>query len=310
MPNEHGLYHVIDAQQFDHPLLHDLFEQADEMQTIVRQGGSEVLRGKIMAAMFYEPSTRTRLSFEAAMLRLGGDVIGTEAGNQFSSAVKGETLADTIRIINGYCDVIVIRHKEAGSAREASLHSAIPVINAGDGPGQHPTQALLDIYTIEKEVPGGIEGSTVVMVGDLLNGRTTHSLAYLLALYEGVRIIFVAPSVVRMRDDVKSFLTERNVPFEETTDLQKALKEADVVYQTRVQKERFGDRVEDYEKAHGKYVIDNKAMRLLKPNAIVMHPLPRVDEINTEVDTDPRAAYFGQAHNGVYIRMALLLMVL
>ena len=262
-----------------------------------------------MATLFYEPSTRTRLSFEAAMYRLGGEVITTESAREFSSAAKGETLEDTIRIVEGYSDVIVLRHYESGSARRAADVAKVPIINAGDGPGQHPTQALLDVYTIQKEI-GRLDGIHVALVGDLANGRTARSLAYLLTKYEDVKLYFVAPTVVRMRDDIKGYLTEHGVVFEEEEDLMRVMSKVDVVYQTRIQRERFGDRIEDYERARGRYIIDVETMSALSENAIVMHPLPRVDEIDPAVDTDPRAAYFRQAHNGVFIRMALLQMVL
>jgi aspartate carbamoyltransferase catalytic subunit len=262
-----------------------------------------------MATLFYEPSTRTRLSFEAAMYRLGGEVITTESAREFSSAAKGETLEDTIRIVDGYSDVIVLRHYESGSARRAADVASVPILNAGDGPGQHPTQALLDVYTIQKEI-GKLDGIKVALVGDLANGRTARSLAYLLTKYEDVKLYFVAPDVVRMKDDIKEHLNENGVPFEEEDDLMKVVPEVDVVYQTRIQRERFGDRTADYEKVRGKYIIDKKVMSALSDDAIVMHPLPRVDEIDPVVDRDPRAAYFRQAHNGVFIRMALLRMVL
>jgi aspartate carbamoyltransferase catalytic subunit len=279
------------------------------MEEVVSRYGSSILNHRIMASLFYEPSTRTRLSFESAMFRLGGDVITTESAREFSSAAKGETLEDTIRIIEGYSDVIVMRHYESGAARRAANVSSVPIINAGDGPGQHPTQALLDLYTIQKEI-GRLDGFKIAMVGDLANGRTTRSLAYLLSKYEDVQVYFVAPSVVKMKDDIKAHLDENAVKWEEVEDLIAVAREVDVVYQTRIQKERFGDRIEDYEQARGKYVIDDAVMAALPEKSVVMHPLPRVDEIAPEVDSDPRAAYFRQAQNGLYIRMALLRMVL
>lgn len=304
-----GLYHVIEAQQFSREVMHEIFEVTKEMENVVSRYGSSILNRRIMATLFYEPSTRTRLSFEAAMYRLGGEVITTESAREFSSAAKGETLEDTIRIVDGYSDVIVLRHYESGSARRAADVASVPILNAGDGPGQHPTQALLDVYTIQKEI-GKLDGIKVALVGDLANGRTARSLAYLLTKYEDVKLYFVAPDVVRMKDDIKEHLNENEVPFEEEDDLMKVVPEVDVVYQTRIQRERFGDRTADYEKARGKYIIDKKVMSALSDDAIVMHPLPRVDEIDPVVDRDPRAAYFRQAHNGVFIRMALLRMVL
>lgn len=304
-----SLFHVLEAQQFSRDVMNEIFDVTREMEHVVSRYGSNILNRRIMATLFYEPSTRTRLSFEAAMYRLGGEVITTESAREFSSAAKGETLEDTIRIVEGYSDVIVLRHYEGGSARRAADAASVPIINAGDGPGQHPTQALLDVYTIQKEI-GGLDGIRVALVGDLANGRTARSLAYLLTKYEGVKLYFVAPTVVRMRDDIKAYLTEHGVVFEEEEDLMSVMSKVDVVYQTRIQRERFGDRIEDYERARGKYIIDVETMSALSENAIVMHPLPRVDEIDPAVDTDPRAAYFRQAHNGVFIRMALLQMVL
>ena len=301
--------HVIEAQQFDRALMEEIFSVAREMEQVVQHYGSNILNRRVMATLFYEPSTRTRLSFESAMQRLGGEVITTESAREFSSAAKGETLEDTIRIVEGYADVIVLRHYEGGSARRAADVASVPIINAGDGPGQHPTQALLDVYTIQKEV-GRLDGIKVAMVGDLANGRTVRSLAYLLTKYEGIRLYFVAPQMVRMKDDIKAYLERYGIQFEEENDLFKVAKEVDVIYQTRIQRERFGDRIEDYEAARGKYIVNAEVMEVLREDAVVMHPLPRVDEVDPAVDADPRSAYFRQAHNGLYIRMALLQMVL
>jgi aspartate carbamoyltransferase catalytic subunit len=243
------------------------------------------------------------------MHRLGGRVISTENAAEFSSVAKGETLEDTIRIMNGYADVIVIRHYEVGAAKRAAAVSRVPVINAGDGVGQHPTQALLDLYTIRKEI-GKIDGLRVAMVGDLAQGRTVRSLTYLLSKFQDVRLYFVAPPLLKMKGDILEHLKERKVWYAEGTSLDKVLPEVDVVYQTRVQKERFGDRIADYEKCRGVYVITAESLRLMKDKAIVMHPLPRLGEIAMEVDNDPRAAYFRQAQNGLYVRMALLTQVL
>lgn len=265
---------------------------------------SAPLAGLTLATIFYEPSTRTRLSFETAMHRLGGNVISTENAREFSSAIKGETLEDTIRIVNGYADAIVIRHHEQGAAHRAAAVSSVPILNAGDGPGEHPTQALLDLYTIGHEL-GRIDNLRVALVGDLRYGRTARSLARLMMLTTGSEMVFVAPEVVPMGDDVRRELDVAGIPYHDEPDLDAVLPHVDVVYQTRVQKERFASE-EEYNAAIGQYVIDAEAMRLLNPNAIVMHPLPRVNEIAEEVDADPRAAYFRQAHNGVYIRMALL----
>ncbi|HCF99901.1 MAG TPA: aspartate carbamoyltransferase [Chloroflexi bacterium] len=299
------LHHVVEAQDFNRGMLEELFSTARVMEKVVEDGGSKLLDGCIMASLFYEESTRTRFSFETAMLRLGGSVISTENARQFSSVSKGETLEDTIRIMNGYADVIVMRHYESGAARRAADISRVPIVNAGDGTGQHPTQAFLDLYTIEKEL-GGIDNLTIAVVGDLANGRTVRSLCYLLAKYRNVRVYMVAPEVVRMREDIKDYLSRHDVRWTEESDLREVVGEVDVLYQTRIQKERFGDRSEDYLSARGVYVVDRELLKTLRKNAIVMHPLPRVDEITVDVDGDPRAAYFRQAQNGVFIRMALL----
>ena len=242
------------------------------------------------------------------MLRLGGRAMGTDNAREFSSAAKGETLEDSIRIVAGYSDVIVLRHHEQGAARRAAAVSEVPVINAGDGKGQHPTQALLDLYTIQDEL-GRVDGVRVAMVGDLANGRTVRSLAYLLSKYRDVSISFVAPPEVAMGNDIKEHLDEHGVHWQEVSDLDAVLPEVDVVYQTRIQRERFDDDV-TYQAVKGVYRIGLEQMDRLSPGAILMHPLPRVDEIAPEVDADPRAAYFRQARNGVQIRMALLDMVL
>jgi len=302
------LHHVINAQQFDVSILQYLFDTAARMEQVVARGGASDFQKRIMATLFYEPSTRTRFSFESAMHRLGGQVISTENAAEFSSVAKGETLEDTIQILNGYADVIVIRHYEVGAAQRAAAASRVPIINAGDGPGQHPTQALLDLYTIRKEI-GTIDGLRIAMVGDLAQGRTVRSLTYLLSKYQDIKIHFVAPTLLKMKEDILEHLREHNVSYVEETDLDEVLPEVDVVYQTRIQKERFGDRIADYEKCRGVYVIDRHSLRLMRPKSIVMHPLPRLDEISMEVDSDPRAAYFRQAQNGLCVRMALLSMV-
>lgn len=304
-----ALHHVVEAQQFDRSTLLDIFDRSALMEPIARRGGGARYPNSIMATLFYEPSTRTRFSFETAMHRLGGRVISTENAAEFSSVSKGETLEDTVRILNGYADVIVLRHYEVGAALRASCVSRVPVINAGDGVGQHPTQALLDLYTIRKEI-GRIDGLRIAMVGDLAQGRTVRSLAYLLGKFEDVRVWFVAPPPLKMKDDILTYLSQHGVRYAEEDSLEAVLPLVDVVYQTRIQKERFGDRITDYEQCRGLYVINQESLRLMAPNAIVMHPLPRVGEIAPEVDNDPRAAYFRQAENGLYVRMALLSMVL
>jgi aspartate carbamoyltransferase catalytic subunit len=298
------LDHVVSAAQFDRPMLDALFARATALEGT--RGHS--LSGRIMATLFYEASTRTRLSFESAMLRLGGSVLGTEAARAFSSAVKGETLEDTIRMVCAYADVIVLRHDHEGAAGHAAAVATVPVINAGDGPGEHPTQSLLDLFTIDREL-GHIDGVHVAICGDLRFGRTTRSLARLLALYDGVHLSFVAPDVVQLGADVRAYLDKRGVPYTLHDRLDDVVGTADVVYQTRVQKERFTDLAE-FEAARGAIRIDARTMERLPAGSVVMHPLPRVDEIDPAVDTDPRAAYFRQAANGVALRMALLELLL
>ncbi len=266
----------------------------------------ENMRGRVMASLFFEPSTRTRLSFEAAMHRLGGGVI-TVDDPMMSAAAKGESLADAIRVVEGYADVIAIRHPREGSAAEAAAAVSIPVINGGDGTGQHPTQALLDIYTLKKE-KGTIDGLTVALVGDLKNGRTVHSLVYLLARFD-VRLIFVSPTQLMMPADITDNLLARGIEVSVTEDLAGAMRESDVVYMTRIQKERFEDPTE-YQRLKGAYVLDMAMVEQAKSGITILHPLPRVNEIEEEVDGYAGAAYFRQAHNGLPVRMALLALVL
>lgn len=294
--------HVVEVAQFDRPALERLFAAADRMRDLPRRAAP--LAGYTLATIFYEPSTRTRLSFETAMHRLGGNVVSTENAREFSSAIKGESVEDTIRIVEGYADAIVIRHYEQGAAHRAAAVASVPILNAGDGPGEHPTQALLDLYTIRHEL-GRIDGLRIALVGDLRFGRTARSLARLLRQTRGTELVFVSPPAVPMGADVRAELDRAGIPFRDEPDLDAVLPDVDVVYQTRVQKERFTT-PEEYETARGQYVIDAAAMRRLNPGAILLHPLPRLDEIATEVDADPRAAFFRQAHNGVFVRMALL----
>jgi aspartate carbamoyltransferase catalytic subunit len=271
-----------------------------------RRDSLTLLKGKILATLFFEPSTRTRLSFETAMQRLGGGVISM-ASAESSSAAKGETVADTARTVSQYADVIVIRHPRIGSAKEAADAAPIPVINAGDGAGQHPTQALLDIYTIHREL-GSLKNLVVCMVGDLKNGRTVHALVELLALFQA-RLYFVSPVMLRMPEAITSDLKQKAIEIEETEDFVRAASKSDVIYMTRVQKERFED-LSEYERVKGRYVIDENFLKRVKKKMTILHPLPRVDEISPEVDAYPGAAYFRQVRNGVYVRMALLAMIL
>jgi aspartate carbamoyltransferase catalytic subunit len=249
------------------------------------------------------------MSFEAAMLKLGGGVVSTENAGEFSSAAKGESLEDTIRVVAGYADVIVLRHHEEGSSNRAAAVSDVPVINAGDGPGQHPTQALLDLYTVKSQL-GQVDGLRYTFVGDLANGRTVRSLAYLLGKYYITSITFVSPEVVRMGDDIKAYLNRHSIKWSETEDLLAAASVSDVLYVTRIQKERFKDRPDDYEKAHGKFVVDASVAAVMPKKSIIMHPLPRTTELNPEIDRDPRAVYIQQARNAMCVRQALLLSIL
>lgn len=298
------LKHILSAREFNIASLENLFILTDKIKA--GKYNKKALSGKIMATIFYEPSTRTRLSFESAMLRLGGTVISTENAAAFSSAAKGETLEDTIRIINFFSDVIVLRHFNAGASEIASKYSKVPVINAGDGNGEHPTQALYDLYTIFSKFKK--PDITVAMVGDLANGRTIHSLSYLLSLFPKVKQIFVSPAALQIPENLRAHLKENKIDFGEMENF-KEVESADVVYQTRIQKERFKN-MTDYNKYFGKYVIDKDSLPLIKQDALIMHPLPRINEIAQEVDSDPRAFYFQQAQNGLYVRMALLLTIL
>lgn len=293
-------HHIIDSQTFDRKSIGEIFSLADTLE----HTRDLPLTGKIMASLFYEPSTRTRFSFESAMLRLGGSVITTENAKEFSSDSKGETLEDSIRIVNTYVDVIVLRHDEEGASKRASLVSEVPIINAGDGTGQHPTQALLDLYTIQREI-GRLDGIRIAFVGDLKHGRTIRSLSYLLGNFTDIIIDFVSPEGLRVGEDIKRYLTERHIAWNETEDLDALKEHVDVLYQTRIQKERFKSD-QEYRKFKGCYQIDRKFADQMKDRSIIMHPLPRVDEILPEVDASPRAVYFRQAHYGLLIRMALL----
>jgi aspartate carbamoyltransferase catalytic subunit len=298
------LTHVVEAQQFTVPVIMELFDRARQMEKIVARGGTLDYQNRLMASLFYQPSMRTRLSFEAAMHRLGGRVISTDHASAFSSGAEGEQLEDTIRIIGGYCDVIVIRHNEVGGAKRASLVSPVPVINAGDGSfGQHPTQALLDLYTIYRERP--LNGLSIAFIGELDKGRTARSLAYLLAKFERVKIFFVSPPELRIHEDILTYLDRHGVHYELETDVSRVVREVDVVYQTRIRPERVLD-----QPALRHFAIDSTVLQRMKPDAMILHPLPRTVELDQTVDNDPRAMYFRQATNGLYVRMALLTMVL
>ena len=306
---DNGFYgqDIISVSQFDRTRLDFILEIGNEMKILVeRFGSADLLRGKILANLFYEPSTRTSSSFMAAMLRLGGQVIPIN-NVQYSSVTKGESLPDTVRTLESYSDVIVIRHPEVGSAATAARYASKPVINAGDGVGEHPTQALLDLYTIV-EALGSVHGLKVAMVGDLKFGRTVHSLTKLLVNYP-VEFVFVSPEILRMPKDVLDVVDASGHRYEEREDVHEIIGGVDVLYVTRVQKERFTDLAE-YDTIKDRYVVDPELMIRAQERMIVMHPLPRVNEISYAVDSDPRAAYFRQMRNGMYIRMALLAAVL
>ena len=303
------LDNVIEAQQFNVPMIMELFSLADDMEKIFLRGGTQDFHHKIMASLFYEPSTRTRLSFETAMCRLGGRIISTENAKEFSSVASGESLEDTIKVLNEYVDVIVLRSNIVGGAKRAADISKIPIINAGDGKGgQHPTQALLDLYTIHKEIKT-INGLNIAISGDLELGRTAKSLTYLLGKFERVRIFFVAPEKIQMSDDLLKYLDKRNVWYEKIQNIDKVLSEIDVVYQTRIEKSRIAD-LPNADEIIQKQFIAKDNLNRMKKNSIIMHPLPRMYEISSEIDNDPRAAYFRQAKNGIFIRMALLVSVM
>lgn len=302
--------HILTTKQFlDKKILDQIFSNAGLMERMDKKGKiPKYLEGKILATLFYEPSTRTRFSFETAMLKMGGQVITTENAKEFSSAIKGETIEDTVRVVGSYVDAIALRHHENGTADRAAKVSPVPIINAGDGSGEHPTQALLDLYTIEKEL-GRLDNLKIGLVGDLLHGRTIHSLIYLLSIFKNIDLFFISPKELRLPRSYIKFLRENNVNFIETNKIDEVLPKIDVLYVTRIQKERFKSETL-YHKIKDSFKIDRKSLKKMKTKSIIMHPLPRVNEINVEIDSDKRAAYFRQAKNGLYIRMALLKMIL
>lgn len=298
---------ILSVSQFTREDLEYIFAVAHEMRIMVERVGTfDLLKGKILANLFYEPSTRTSSSFTSAMERLGGSVIPINEV-RYSSVTKGESLIDTVRTLDAYADVIVLRHPEVGSAALAAKYARKPIINAGDGIGEHPTQALLDAFTIKEEL-GHIDGLTITMLGDLKYGRTVHSLARLLSLYK-VKLHYVSPEILRMPPEIIEELRKKGIEQSEHTRLEEVLPETDVLYVTRVQKERFEDPA-IYESVKDAYVITPEVMKAAKQRMIVMHPFPRVYEISVEFDDDPRAAYFRQMEYGLYVRMALLAMVL
>jgi aspartate carbamoyltransferase catalytic subunit len=295
---------IISIKDFSREEIDYILTKTAAMEPMAKKG-SDLLKGKILATLFYEPSTRTRLSFESAMHRLGGTAIGF-AEAEIASVKKGENLADTMRVVENYADVIALRHPLEGAARLAAEFAQVPIINAGSGAEEHPTQALLDMYTMQKEL-GKIDGLNIALVGDLRFGRTVHSLAYALSLYS-VSLYFISPDLLRMRREVLDTISER-IKVVETTSLDEYLPKLDVLYVTRIQKERFPDAAE-YAKVKGSYKIDAATLRKAKKEMIVLHPLPRVDEISPEVDGTQHARYFQQVWNGIVTRMALLALIL
>ena len=294
------LRHLTSANDLDRPLIVQLLEHAAAFE---RDGSDRApLRGRLLATLFYEPSTRTRFSFEAAMYRLGGQVLSAANAAGASSAAKGESLEDTIQVIAGYADAIVLRHPEVGAVERVARGAKVPVLSAGDGAGQHPTQALLDLYTIKKEL-GRLDHLRVGLAGDLRYGRTARSLAILLSRFPGNELVMISPAELRMGTDIMDQLKDQRVV--ETDDFEAAIADLDVLYQTRIQAERFAS-PDEYERHRGVYVVNLDMMHRLPEGAILMHPLPRLGEIDPLVDADPRAAYFRQAGSGLWIRMAVL----
>ena len=298
--------HLIEPSDLTPVETQEILDLADRI--IANPGAyTEKCRNKKLATLFYEPSTRTRLSFEAAMMELGGGVLGFSSSDS-SSATKGESVADTVRTVQCYADIIAMRHPKEGSAKVASLKSDIPIINAGDGGHQHPTQTLTDLLTI-RSLKGRVDHLTIGLCGDLMFGRTVHSLISAMSCYEGIRFLLVSPQELKVPDYIRDRLLGNNVPFEEQERLENAISEMDVLYMTRVQRERFFNE-EDYIRLRDSYVLDTKKMKSAKSDIIVMHPLPRVNEISVAVDDDPRASYFKQTLFGKYVRMALILKLL
>lgn len=299
--------HLISPLDFSVEETNHLLQLAEDIEKDPKKY-SQVCKGKKLATLFYEPSTRTRLSFEAAMLNLGGSVLGFSSADS-SSAAKGESVADTIRVISGYADITAMRHPKEGAPYVASIHSDIPVINAGDGGHQHPTQTLTDLLTIHS-LKGRLENLTIGLCGDLKFGRTVHSLINALVRYPGIRFVMISPEELRIPTYIrKEVLEDKNIPYKEVEVLEDVMPELDILYMTRVQRERFFNE-EDYIRLKDRYILDTSKMKYAREDMLVLHPLPRVNEISVEVDKDPRAAYFKQAKLGVYARMALIMILL
>lgn len=296
------LKNIISIKDFEREDIENILEEASKLENIAKSKEvSEELKGKILGLMFFEPSTRTRMSFETAMKRLGGEGIGFE-NSRSSSVSKGESIADTAKMFEGYCDALVIRHELEGVSKFISDIVDVPVINAGDGAGQHPTQTLLDLYTIKREI-GQIDNLKIALIGDLKFGRTVHSLSNALGLFENIKIYLVSPPELRMPQEILHDLNKTNVRYEESDNIEDVIDDIDILYITRIQKERFGD-IEEYLKIKGAYVINKKMLE--GKDLIVMHPLPRIDEIDSDVDNTKYNKYFTQAANAVPVRMAIL----
>lgn len=309
-----GLLHIIEAEQFNKKNLQEILIKADHIkERTERQLPLDLLRGKILGNLFYAKSMRTSLSFDSAMKRLGGTVSNIEFPEAFSSELAGGSFEDTVRVVGSLVDVIVLRHYRSGSARRAAQISPVPIINGGDGPAQHPTQALIDLYCIEK-LKGGIDGVSIAFIGDLMNSRTIRSLTYFLAKYAGIKIYFASPRILKMKDDLKEYLAEHRVPFSESFDSAEELREivskVDILYITQIPRGHFGDRINDYEQSKEIFRINQETLKLLKKDTYIMHPFPRDYELPMEVDKDPRAVYFEQIKYGQFLRMGLLCHVL
>lgn len=297
---------LIGIEDFSKSEIDELIEVSKDIMNN-RAKYNEICKGKILATLFFEPSTRTRLSFESAMISLGGSVIGFSSASN-SSTSKGETLADTIKVVSGYSDIIAMRHPKEGAPLVASMNSNVPIINAGDGGHNHPTQTLLDLLTINIEL-GHIDNLTIGLCGDLKYGRTVHSLVKALTMYSNIKFIFISPDELKMPKYITDMLNEKRIKYEEVSNLEETIPELDILYMTRIQQERFSNK-DEYEKLKGVYILDKDKMKNAKSSMCILHPLPRVNEISVDVDDDKRAAYFRQAENGRYMRMAIILKLL
>ncbi|MBM4329987.1 MAG: aspartate carbamoyltransferase [Deltaproteobacteria bacterium] len=309
---KHG--HIIEAQQFNKKALQEILGAADHIkERTERNLPLDLLRGKILGNLFYVKSMRTNLSFDSAMKRLGGEVTHIDFPETFSSELAGGNFEDTVRVVGSLVDVIVLRHYRSGSAKRAAEISLVPIINGGDGPAQHPTQALIDLYCIEK-LKGGIDGVSIAFIGDLMNSRTIRSLAYFLAKYSGIKIYFASPRVLKIQDDMKEYLAENRIPYSESLDNAEEFKEivskADILYITQIPKDRFKNQIDDYDRSKEIFRINQEILKVLKKDTYIMHPFPRDYELSPEVDQDPRAVYFDQIKYGQFLRMGLLCLVL